>query len=694
MKRFFETILSSSTGLPVEGALVTVYLAGTSTAATLYGENDPGSEALDNPIETAVDGEVSFYVADGSYDLHVAEGSTGRWRRDVEIYDLDLLASGLGLVDRLTAFGAVPDAQMAEDGAMTAATATLTCASAPFSPADVGKAIVVGGAGAAGAKLRTIVEAYLGPTQLTLAASAATGVAAAGVAWGTDCSPALQAALEALDAARGGTLVIDGYFLLTGPVAIHHFAAVTSSKFNIVGTGTNSAFVIALGSDETAISLSAAKIDMRDISFVGVPGATDARRVLFFNGVTLRLNQCQFLGLLTTDQAVSATASYVYSEHNAFGGTFCLTDGVGFSPARSTFYVDDWYSFSDRGSEFIDYGDWRGLSLSKSGSSGTSAFVGIGTPNASHLTSAARSAGIATFTGTAFDEGSNKGIWAEPASGVIPSLALIGTRHNVNDVIDSAGVYARSVRDVLVDRCSFGLAPSAGTAFGEFVDCGRVILDSLTLLHGVNRVRATNVDALVVRDTDIEDYDLISTAFFPQSSAAGAFALIKAGAVTDSDFPAEPAPGTIAYDRTDGRLYLRSIGDWIYFNMDGGSLLGPELVANGTFATGTTGWIPVSSTLSVVGGMLRVTNTALFGKAVQSFPVEIGRQYAFSREVGAGSPQIRLGKTLGGADYLSTSVSGTTNFTATFATIFITLIVNAESVGATADFDSISLRAV
>jgi len=80
-------------------------------------------------------------------------------------------------------YDAKGDGKSVSDGAMTASSATLTCAtSAPFTSADVGKVILVNGAGpsvngsSSGGALSTTISAYISATQVTLATSAlATG---------------------------------------------------------------------------------------------------------------------------------------------------------------------------------------------------------------------------------------------------------------------------------------------------------------------------------------------------------------------------------------------------------------------------------------------------------------------------------------------------------------------------------------
>ena len=67
----------------------------------------------------------------------------------------------------------------ATDGAMSASSGVLTSASAAFATGDVGKAIIIYGAGIGGDALQTTIASRQSATQVTLTASAGTTVAAA-----------------------------------------------------------------------------------------------------------------------------------------------------------------------------------------------------------------------------------------------------------------------------------------------------------------------------------------------------------------------------------------------------------------------------------------------------------------------------------------------------------------------------------
>jgi hypothetical protein len=74
MQKFIETITSTSNGalVPLDNATVTVYVAGTLTLATLYSTNSTSTPRA-NPLTSSATGLVSFYAADGRYDIRVAK---------------------------------------------------------------------------------------------------------------------------------------------------------------------------------------------------------------------------------------------------------------------------------------------------------------------------------------------------------------------------------------------------------------------------------------------------------------------------------------------------------------------------------------------------------------------------------------------------------------------------------------------
>lgn len=111
------------------------------------------------------------------------------------------------------AYGAVGDARKLTDGAMTASSAVLTSASNQFTAADVGKIVIVRGAGPEilvtgtpeyDSPLAATIVSYQSPGQVTLSVAATNTVSSAEFAWGTNDTSAIQACATAIKAAGGG----------------------------------------------------------------------------------------------------------------------------------------------------------------------------------------------------------------------------------------------------------------------------------------------------------------------------------------------------------------------------------------------------------------------------------------------------------------------------------------------------------
>lgn len=98
MHRFIHTILSRGTGLALPDALITVYLTGTTTKASLYNLNVVSpANLIANPVTTNAFGEVDFYTPDGVYDLRIDKGSEAtRTIPEVEIFDLKNIVVSAG----------------------------------------------------------------------------------------------------------------------------------------------------------------------------------------------------------------------------------------------------------------------------------------------------------------------------------------------------------------------------------------------------------------------------------------------------------------------------------------------------------------------------------------------------------------------------------------------------------------------
>lgn len=165
-----------------------------------------------------------------------------------------------GFLNVKTAYGAKGDAKNVNDGAITASSKTLTSASASFTAADVGKTVIVAGAGASGTftTLTTTIAAFVSSTSVTLTAAATNTVSGAGVCYGTDDVNAIQAAVNDALLASAGTpgngatvYLPPGRYLIAAAGIFPAYYNFTSG----VATGYPSSTVTFQGADMSSTSL-------------------------------------------------------------------------------------------------------------------------------------------------------------------------------------------------------------------------------------------------------------------------------------------------------------------------------------------------------------------------------------------------------------------------------------------------------
>lgn len=134
-----------------------------------------------------------------------AGGTTGQLLKKLSATDFDTdwatVVSGGGALPEgwvsVTDYGAVADARVVTDAAMTSGSAVLTSATAVFTSGDVGKKVSINGVGAAGAILATTISGFTNSTTVTLATTAGTSASAQYCAYGTDNTAPVQAAIAA-----------------------------------------------------------------------------------------------------------------------------------------------------------------------------------------------------------------------------------------------------------------------------------------------------------------------------------------------------------------------------------------------------------------------------------------------------------------------------------------------------------------
>ncbi|MDQ2730803.1 MAG: hypothetical protein M3Y56_04015 [Armatimonadota bacterium] len=121
-------------------------------------------------------------------------------------------------------FNARPDMKMFEDAAIMGGSTALVSLSNVFTAPDVGKAIVIAGAGPNAGVLATTIRTVTGPHAATIGTAASTSVSKVRAAYGTDDTPAFQAALDAQGKGGGGEVSIPtGAFLLLGTLTLPRF---------------------------------------------------------------------------------------------------------------------------------------------------------------------------------------------------------------------------------------------------------------------------------------------------------------------------------------------------------------------------------------------------------------------------------------------------------------------------------------
>jgi hypothetical protein len=131
-------------------------------------------------------------------------------------------------------FGAIGDAHHVVDGAITAGSSTLSSATAAFTPADVGKTIMVAKAGASRANLRTAVLAYVNATTVTVSARADSSVRNTVVIMGTLDTSALISALREGAGRIAAVHFPDGGYLVDDELVLADNQTVTLSAGTII----------------------------------------------------------------------------------------------------------------------------------------------------------------------------------------------------------------------------------------------------------------------------------------------------------------------------------------------------------------------------------------------------------------------------------------------------------------------------
>jgi len=304
----------------------------------------------------------------------------------------------------------------------------------------------------------------------------------------TDAGPALQAALNDLATAGGGTLIVPpGRYLLKTPV-LKQFASGTSliiqgefssTPINVAGNGLgldlNSRFIISVGELSDALTLSGLdSLLVQDVALEGLePVLNDARVVLKLTHIKVaNIKHCEFYGLAS----LNADGGILVADHcdlkvqeTAFLG--CSTrSAVGVSVIQNI----SWLGILVEDSKFIDYG--QSSFYSKTPWAPPYSWINIGIPADIDPSWSRREAIVDHVF---LDEGAFIAITARPQlfSPFYPPYEVYFSRLDVNvSNLRSAGLYLYGAQRIFIERSHLGWSHNAGPAI-SLDTVGNTILD-------------------------------------------------------------------------------------------------------------------------------------------------------------------------------------------------------------------------
>jgi len=140
----------------------------------------------------------------------------------------------------------------------------------------------------------------------------------------------------------------------------------------------------------------------------------------------------------------------------------------------------------------------------------------------------------------------------------------------------------------------------------------------------------------------------------------------------------------------------------LQLDKSGNLAIGAELISNGDFSGGTTGWTAsAAGTISVVGGRLRLENTTAEATAHATFTTEVGKWYTLNIDVfkqTLATPQVRIGNGVGqlqgGFFTFGTDGSKVFRFFASATTTYISINTNVATLGLYCDIDNVSVKSL
>jgi hypothetical protein len=334
-----------------------------------------------------------------------------------------------------------------------------------------------------------------------------------------DDGPALQAALDALAASGGGTIIVpSGRYAIITPVE-KDFSGI--SNLTIIGAeptpdngsgnfgsglGLSSEFIVQVGQTNTALGIIGVKnFLIQDITFIGDPLVVrDCQRTLFLSEIeSAIIRHCEFYGLAAIVDGgaiVYAYHSTLTVEDSAFLG--CSTATSNHSSAIQNI---TWKGINVTGTRFVDYGN-RADFFSKTPLSPPNSWISIGDAAAADATSLRREVVLRDLF---LDEGVFNGIACFPAfysstSTPINLVFISGIRMNVNN-LQSSGIALRDVERVFIEKSYLGWSHNADAAI-TLQGVGEAIIDQVECAAHAYRIRADATTSRLTVVNSIYEY--------------------------------------------------------------------------------------------------------------------------------------------------------------------------------------------
>jgi hypothetical protein len=280
-----------------------------------------------------------------------------------------------------------------------------------------------------------------------------------------------------------------------------------------------------------------------------------------------------------------------------------------------------------------------------------------------------------TFTISGYSGSGDCGI----ENGILSAVPGIGTSSLVTTPVSANGTYTR-----------YGYWRGGGAVNGR----------SIQLLgRGTNNFTISDISVKeVVADRSYKAQGASIVGTLVKTQVASAAELVAFSGFSAANYAQEPFSADLDFGTGEW-----SVGAWVNvpvsLPVENFPVVGSELVTNGDFSNGTTGWLNNNATLSVSSGVLTVTTgpSSTYGYARQEISTVAGKTYSVSIDMPfADNSLIRVGSSIGSGDLyqLFTSTAGTIKFVFTAVGSLSHLRVGDSSAtaGAVSRFDNISVR--